>query len=53
MTKRSEQKIGLGRRPARIHRVGRLAAAAEVLENPFDPGDTAKRAERVDPRCWE
>jgi hypothetical protein len=35
MTKRSEQKIRLGRPPARM---GRLAVAAEVLENPFDDG---------------
>jgi hypothetical protein len=38
MAKRSEQKIGQGRHPARMGRIGRLAVAAEVLENPFDDG---------------
>ena len=36
MTKRSEQKIRLGRRTARMGRIGRLTVAAEGLENPFD-----------------
>jgi hypothetical protein len=38
MAKRSEQEIRLGRPPARIGRIGRLAVAAEMLENPFDDG---------------
>jgi hypothetical protein len=38
LAKRSEQKIGRGRLPARMGRVGRLAVAVEVLENPFDDG---------------
>lgn len=36
MAKRSEQKIRLGRPPARICRIGRRRVAVEVLENPFD-----------------
>jgi hypothetical protein len=36
MTKRPDQEIGLGRRPARMGRIGRLRVAVEVLENPFD-----------------
>jgi hypothetical protein len=38
MTKRSKQEIALGRRPARVGRIGQLAVAAEVPENPLDYG---------------
>jgi hypothetical protein len=37
-TKRSDQEIALGRRPARVSRIGQLAVAAEVPENPLDQG---------------
>jgi hypothetical protein len=43
MTKRSDQEIALGRRSARVSRIDRLVIAAEMLENPLDPGDAATR----------
>jgi hypothetical protein len=50
MTKRSDQEIALGRRSARVSRIDRLVIAAEMLENPLDPGDAATRAEQPAPR---
>jgi hypothetical protein len=56
MAKRSDQEITLRRRPALataslrlpwISRIDGLRGVAEVLQNPLDSGDTAKRAERV------
>ena len=38
MMKRSDQEIALGRRPARICRIGRLGIASEVLQYPLDDG---------------
>jgi hypothetical protein len=36
MATRSDQQIALGRRPARISRIGRLRIASEVRQYPFD-----------------
>ena len=36
MATRSDQQIALGRRPARISRIGRLRGVAEVLQNPLN-----------------
>ena len=38
MATRSDQQIALGRRPARISRIGRLRIASEVRQYPFNDG---------------